>query len=127
MSRVGALANTVSQHTFQTTVGVLKQGHALAMWIPGVAPLVSVCPPLSPSVSHPTPPHPENALSSSLGWDFRSKDGRPKRGRGLVLQSAGEGEAGPRADGRPALQGRPCPTTCFCLSHSPTGPRPFFP
>lgn len=40
MSRVGALANTVSQHTFQTTVRVLKQGHALAMWIPGVAPFL---------------------------------------------------------------------------------------
>lgn len=46
MSRVGNLANTVSQHTFQTTKQVLKQGHALAMWIPGVAPLVSVCPEL---------------------------------------------------------------------------------
>lgn len=62
MSRVGALANTVSQHTFQTTVRVLKQGHALAMWIPGVAPLVSVCPrplthcqvPLSPTDSSPS-------------------------------------------------------------------------
>ncbi|XP_036211704.1 perilipin-1 [Myotis myotis] len=42
MSRVGNLANTVSQHTFQTTKQVLKQGHALAMWIPGVAPLSSL-------------------------------------------------------------------------------------
>ncbi|XP_016007072.2 perilipin-1 isoform X1 [Rousettus aegyptiacus] len=42
VTRVGALANTVSQHTFQTTVRVLKQGHALAMWIPGVAPLSSL-------------------------------------------------------------------------------------
>ncbi|KAF0876192.1 PLIN1 protein, partial [Crocuta crocuta] len=42
VSRVGALANTLSQHTFQTTSRVLKQGHALAMWIPGVAPLSSL-------------------------------------------------------------------------------------
>ncbi|XP_032325280.1 perilipin-1 isoform X5 [Camelus ferus] len=40
MSRVGALANTLSQHTLQTTARALKQGHALAMWIPGVAPLL---------------------------------------------------------------------------------------
>ncbi|XP_064336645.1 perilipin-1 isoform X4 [Camelus dromedarius] len=42
MSRVGALANTLSQHTLQTTARALKQGHALAMWIPGVAPLSSL-------------------------------------------------------------------------------------
>ncbi|XP_037367318.1 perilipin-1 [Talpa occidentalis] len=42
VSRVGTLANTLSQHTFQTTARVLKQGHALAMWIPGVAPLSSL-------------------------------------------------------------------------------------
>ncbi|XP_012790191.2 perilipin-1 [Sorex araneus] len=42
MARVGALANTVTQHTFQTTARALKQGHALAMWIPGVAPLSSL-------------------------------------------------------------------------------------
>ncbi|XP_027977988.1 perilipin-1 [Eumetopias jubatus] len=42
MHRVGALANTLSQHTFQTTARALKQGHALAMWIPGVAPLSSL-------------------------------------------------------------------------------------
>lgn len=42
VGRVGALANTLSQHTFQTTARVLKQGHALAMWIPGVAPLSSL-------------------------------------------------------------------------------------
>ncbi|XP_025775413.1 perilipin-1 [Puma concolor] len=42
LSRVGALANTLSQHTFQTTARALKQGHALAMWIPGVAPLSSL-------------------------------------------------------------------------------------
>ncbi|XP_029808157.1 perilipin-1 [Suricata suricatta] len=41
-SRVGALASTLSQHTLQTTARVLKQGHALAMWIPGVAPLSSL-------------------------------------------------------------------------------------
>ena len=46
VSRVGTLANTLSQHTFQTTARALKQGQALAMWIPGVAPLVSVCPEL---------------------------------------------------------------------------------
>ncbi|XP_026366247.2 perilipin-1 [Ursus maritimus] len=40
--RVGALANTLSRHTFQTTARALKQGHALAMWIPGVAPLSSL-------------------------------------------------------------------------------------
>ncbi|XP_003788855.1 perilipin-1 [Otolemur garnettii] len=39
MSRVGALTHTLSQHTVQTTAWALKQGHALAMWIPGVAPL----------------------------------------------------------------------------------------
>nr|KAF6283532.1 perilipin 1 [Pipistrellus kuhlii] len=43
-SRVGNLANTISQHTLQTTKQVLKQGHALAMWIPGVAPLVAAPP-----------------------------------------------------------------------------------
>ncbi|XP_037691274.1 perilipin-1 [Choloepus didactylus] len=42
VSRVGALVNTLSQHTFQTTAWALKQGHALAMWIPGVAPLSSL-------------------------------------------------------------------------------------
>ncbi|XP_077935010.1 perilipin-1 isoform X2 [Halichoerus grypus] len=42
MHRVGALASTLSQHTFQTTARALKQGHALAMWIPGVAPLSSL-------------------------------------------------------------------------------------
>ncbi|XP_043777862.1 perilipin-1 [Cervus elaphus] len=42
MSRVGALANTLSRHTFQTTARALKQGQALAMWIPGVAPLSSL-------------------------------------------------------------------------------------
>uniref|UniRef100_A0A8C2QXL4 Perilipin n=1 Tax=Capra hircus TaxID=9925 RepID=A0A8C2QXL4_CAPHI len=42
VSRVGALANTLSRHTFQTTARALKQGHALAMWIPGVAPLSSL-------------------------------------------------------------------------------------
>ncbi|KAF3818032.1 hypothetical protein GH733_014904 [Mirounga leonina] len=42
MHRVGALASTLSQHTFQATAGALKQGHALAMWIPGVAPLSSL-------------------------------------------------------------------------------------
>ncbi|TKC45587.1 hypothetical protein EI555_020910 [Monodon monoceros] len=42
VSRVGALANTLSQHTFQTTARALKQGQALAMWIPGVAPLSSL-------------------------------------------------------------------------------------
>ncbi|XP_022366855.1 LOW QUALITY PROTEIN: perilipin-1 [Enhydra lutris kenyoni] len=42
MHRVGALANTLSRHTFQTTARVLKQGHSLAMWIPGVAPLSSL-------------------------------------------------------------------------------------
>ncbi|KAM8783137.1 perilipin-1 [Rhynchonycteris naso] len=42
VSRVGTLANTLSQHTFQTTARVLKTGHALAMWIPGVAPLSSL-------------------------------------------------------------------------------------
>ncbi|XP_045680790.1 perilipin-1 [Phyllostomus hastatus] len=41
-SRVGALANTLSRHTFQTTAQVLKQGHALAMWVPGVSPLSSL-------------------------------------------------------------------------------------
>ncbi|XP_060014936.1 perilipin-1 isoform X3 [Lagenorhynchus albirostris] len=44
VSRVGALANTLSQHTFQTTARVLKQGQALAMWIPGVAPLGAALP-----------------------------------------------------------------------------------
>ncbi|XP_048225303.1 perilipin-1 [Perognathus longimembris pacificus] len=41
-SRVGALANTLSRHTIQTTAWALKQGHSLAMWIPGVAPLSSL-------------------------------------------------------------------------------------
>ncbi|XP_045417668.1 perilipin-1 [Lemur catta] len=42
VSRVGALTNTLSGHAMQTTGRVLKQGHALAMWIPGVAPLSSL-------------------------------------------------------------------------------------
>ncbi|XP_007944278.1 perilipin-1 [Orycteropus afer afer] len=42
LNRVGVLANTLSQHTFQTTAWALKQGHAAAMWIPGVAPLSSL-------------------------------------------------------------------------------------
>uniref|UniRef100_A0A8C5L9R3 Perilipin n=1 Tax=Jaculus jaculus TaxID=51337 RepID=A0A8C5L9R3_JACJA len=42
LSRVGTLANTLSQQTMQTTAWALKQGHALAMWIPGVAPLSSL-------------------------------------------------------------------------------------
>lgn len=57
VGRVGALANTLSQHTLQTTARVLKQGHALAMWIPGVAPLVSV----------PQPSHLPAALPLVLG------------------------------------------------------------
>ncbi|KAM4826265.1 perilipin-1 [Thomomys bottae] len=40
--RVGALANTLSRHTLQTTAWALRQGHSLAMWIPGVAPLSSL-------------------------------------------------------------------------------------
>ncbi|XP_004852827.1 perilipin-1 isoform X2 [Heterocephalus glaber] len=40
--RVGTLANTLSQHAMQTTSWALKQGHSLAMWIPGVAPLSSL-------------------------------------------------------------------------------------
>lgn len=46
VSRVGALADNLSRHTLQTTAQVLKRGHALAMWVPGVSPLVSVCPEL---------------------------------------------------------------------------------
>ncbi|XP_008851033.1 perilipin-1 [Nannospalax galili] len=42
MRRVGTLANTLSQHTMQSTAWALKQGHSLAMWIPGVAPLSSL-------------------------------------------------------------------------------------
>ncbi|KAG8516329.1 Perilipin-1 [Galemys pyrenaicus] len=42
VSRAGSLASTLSQRTLQTTARVLKQGHALAMWIPGVAPLSSL-------------------------------------------------------------------------------------
>ncbi|XP_049639214.1 perilipin-1 isoform X2 [Suncus etruscus] len=42
MARVGALASTVTHHTLQTTARALKQGHALAMWVPGVAPLSSL-------------------------------------------------------------------------------------
>ncbi|XP_071464738.1 perilipin-1 isoform X3 [Marmota flaviventris] len=42
VSRVGTLANTLSRHTMQTTAWALKQGHSLAMWIPGVAPLSSL-------------------------------------------------------------------------------------
>ncbi|XP_062946888.1 perilipin-1 [Cynocephalus volans] len=41
-SRVRALANTLSRQTMQTTTWALKEGHALAMWIPGVAPLSSL-------------------------------------------------------------------------------------
>ncbi|KAM4832841.1 perilipin-1 isoform X2 [Urocitellus parryii] len=40
VSRVGTLANTLSRNTMQTTAWALKQGYSLAMWIPGVAPLV---------------------------------------------------------------------------------------
>ncbi|XP_068954704.1 perilipin-1 isoform X2 [Petaurus breviceps papuanus] len=39
LQRIGTLTNIVSQHTFQTTVQTLRWGHALAKWIPGVAPL----------------------------------------------------------------------------------------
>ncbi|XP_040825571.1 perilipin-1 [Ochotona curzoniae] len=42
LRRVGALANTLSQHGMQSTAWALRQGHALAMWIPGVAPLSSL-------------------------------------------------------------------------------------
>uniref|UniRef100_A0A2K6MN55 Perilipin n=1 Tax=Rhinopithecus bieti TaxID=61621 RepID=A0A2K6MN55_RHIBE len=42
MSRVGALTNTLSRHTMQTVARALEQGHTLAMWIPGVAPLSSL-------------------------------------------------------------------------------------
>ncbi|KAM6202040.1 perilipin-1 [Rhynchocyon petersi] len=42
LNRVGTLASTLSWHTFQTTAWALKQGHAMAMWIPGVAPLSSL-------------------------------------------------------------------------------------
>ncbi|XP_006885232.1 PREDICTED: perilipin-1 [Elephantulus edwardii] len=42
LNRVGTLANTLSRQTFQTTAWALKQGHAVAMWIPGVAPLSSL-------------------------------------------------------------------------------------
>ncbi|XP_038603033.1 perilipin-1-like isoform X2 [Tachyglossus aculeatus] len=37
--RIGTLAGTVSQRAFRTTARTLRQGHALALWIPGVAPL----------------------------------------------------------------------------------------
>ncbi|KFO34606.1 Perilipin-1 [Fukomys damarensis] len=40
--RVGTLANTLSRQAMQTTSWALKQGHSLAMWIPGVAPLSSL-------------------------------------------------------------------------------------
>uniref|UniRef100_A0A8C2VUU9 Perilipin n=1 Tax=Chinchilla lanigera TaxID=34839 RepID=A0A8C2VUU9_CHILA len=40
--RVGTLANTLSRHAMQTTAWALKQGHSLAMWIPGMAPLSSL-------------------------------------------------------------------------------------
>ncbi|XP_013013954.1 perilipin-1 isoform X1 [Cavia porcellus] len=40
--RVGTLANTLSQHAMQTAGWALRQGHSLAMWIPGVAPLSSL-------------------------------------------------------------------------------------
>ncbi|XP_017372929.1 perilipin-1 isoform X3 [Cebus imitator] len=40
--RVGALTNTLSRHTMQTVARALEQGHTLAMWIPGVAPLSSL-------------------------------------------------------------------------------------
>ncbi|XP_021087309.1 perilipin-1 [Mesocricetus auratus] len=42
MRRVSTLANTLSRHTMHTTAWALKQGHSLAMWIPGVAPLNSL-------------------------------------------------------------------------------------
>lgn len=70
MSRVGALANTVSQHTFQTTIRALKQGHALAMWIPGVAPLVSACllPPTPQVPCSPTRLHLILGMPSLPAW-----------------------------------------------------------
>lgn len=82
VSRVGALANTLSQHTFQTTARVLKQGHALAMWIPGVAPLVSVHPVPSRSLQGPChlPPDSTSCPGNIVfqpGWDLWSKDKRP--------------------------------------------------
>ncbi|KAL0619691.1 Perilipin-1 [Plecturocebus cupreus] len=40
--RVGALTNTLSRHTMQTVARALEQGHTLAMWIPGMAPLSSL-------------------------------------------------------------------------------------
>ncbi|XP_074256112.1 perilipin-1 isoform X2 [Saimiri boliviensis] len=40
--RVGALTNTISRHTMKTVARALEQGHTLAMWIPGVAPLSSL-------------------------------------------------------------------------------------
>ncbi|XP_054387836.1 perilipin-1 isoform X2 [Pongo abelii] len=42
MSRVGALTNTLSRYTMQTMARALEQGHTMAMWIPGVAPLSSL-------------------------------------------------------------------------------------
>lgn len=55
--RVGTLANTLSQHAMQTAGWALRQGHSLAMWIPGVAPLVRVWTP--PEPPHPGPCNPE--------------------------------------------------------------------
>ncbi|KAM5292187.1 perilipin-1 [Ctenodactylus gundi] len=40
--RAGTLASRLSHHAMQTTAWALKQGHSLAMWIPGVAPLSSL-------------------------------------------------------------------------------------
>ncbi|XP_051837049.1 perilipin-1 [Antechinus flavipes] len=42
LQRIGTLTNNISQHTFQTTIQTLRWGHALAKWIPGVAPLSSM-------------------------------------------------------------------------------------
>ncbi|XP_008068823.1 perilipin-1 [Carlito syrichta] len=42
MNRVAALTNTLSQRTMQTTAWALQQSHAMAMWVPGVAPLSSL-------------------------------------------------------------------------------------
>ncbi|XP_043846271.1 perilipin-1 isoform X2 [Dromiciops gliroides] len=39
LQRIGTLTNTISQHTLETTVQTLRWGHAVAKWIPGVAPL----------------------------------------------------------------------------------------
>ncbi|KAM9060946.1 perilipin-1 isoform X2 [Sarcophilus harrisii] len=42
LQRIGTLTNNISQHTFHTTIQTLRWGHALAKWIPGVAPLSSM-------------------------------------------------------------------------------------